>query len=117
MGRIGHQLVVLDEVDPRLAKLTDQGSGLLGRQADAWLDDGSDDRAPLDSSELVGFPPRQTVGPCIALKTQQAIPDPRACSPSDPKARRDSRKPLPSVSAGCNPTFSNGNSMVISARW
>ena len=52
--RVGHQLVVLDEVDPRLDQRPDQAGRLLGREADARLDDRADDRPALDAGQPSG---------------------------------------------------------------
>ena len=53
--RVGHQLVVLDEVDPRRGELSRPASAVCcGRQADAGLDDRADDRAVVDAGELPG---------------------------------------------------------------
>ena len=45
VGRVGHQLIILDEIDASLAERFDEFRGLLRRQTDARLDDRADDRS------------------------------------------------------------------------
>ena len=44
VGRIGHQLIVLHEIDASLAERSDELGRFVGRQADTRLDDRADDR-------------------------------------------------------------------------
>jgi hypothetical protein len=54
VGPIGLKLVILDEVDPGLAKCAGQGCRLLRPEADAGLDDGADQRPPLHTGKPAG---------------------------------------------------------------
>ena len=50
--RIGHQLIVLDEVNPRCAQRIHQLRRLRGTQTDAGLDNRAHQRTPLHTRQL-----------------------------------------------------------------
>ncbi len=52
MRWIGHEFVILDEIDPGFGEGFNDVGGLLGRHADAGFNDGADEGKVLDAGEL-----------------------------------------------------------------
>ena len=52
VGRIGHQLIVLDEINPRCAQRIDQLSRLIGTQTNAGFDDRAHQGTPVHARQL-----------------------------------------------------------------
>ena len=50
--RVGHELVVFEEIDAGLDEGFNELGGLRDRESDAGLDDGADERTALDAGEL-----------------------------------------------------------------